>query len=243
MWKRFKQAWREVVEWVGESTLIQSIRTYLDGVFTPSSLMVSAFFLSLILIPPGIYAAPSLDDPYELTGTTERPRTGDSFRLTSGGADYTVRLHGVSVREQRKPVPGAEDPQSPEDPAQAALATLLTDGPITCTRRLPDTQGRYVARCTVSGDRDLAAALIARGTVKEDCFVSGNAYGTCAVIPATLGWVTASLTHIGANILLPGIRSVVLVIADGGQGLWSLIRPLFYKDLPSQSDTSRGTSP
>jgi endonuclease YncB( thermonuclease family) len=119
--------------------------------------------------PPGVTGHRGGGAPPEtFSGQVEYVFDGDTFALA--GRRQRVRLWGIDA-------PETDEPAGPA--ATAALRGLISGRALACRAHAIDRYGRIVGECALPDGGDLAARLLATGTVREDCRATGNRYGTC----------------------------------------------------------------
>ena len=122
----------------------------------------------LIGCVPTEVAAPATPSRFDFAGQVTRVVDGDTFWIS--GQRTRIRVWGLDAPEIGNPGGSA---------ATAQLAGLASGRSVQCNMRDVDRYGRIVGQCWLPDGRDIAAPMIASGTAREYCRLSGNYYGTC----------------------------------------------------------------
>ena len=117
---------------------------------------------------PTEVAAPAASSRFDFAGQVTRVVDGDTFWINS--QSNRVRVWALDAPEIGRAGGSA---------ATARLANLISGRSVHCNMRDVDRYGRIVGQCWLPDGRDIAATMIASGSVREYCRFSGNYYGTC----------------------------------------------------------------
>ncbi|HWJ71187.1 MAG TPA: thermonuclease family protein [Sphingobium sp.] len=115
--------------------------------------------LAVLLAIAGLMRGPE-DRLTDAGGARVYVQDGDSLRI----ANRAIRIEGmdaVELHQLCRARDGAQWPCGIE--ARDALTALVARGQLVCTARASDRFGRALARCSVAGERDIAANMVAQG--------------------------------------------------------------------------------